>query len=149
MTRLSTEIHIPAPRDQVWAALTDFAKYPQWSPTIQAISGRLQVGSRLTVRILGPGNRATTVQPTVLAVQPNHLLRWDAVLLHRGLLSGVHEFRLCEADGDSTLLIQSDTYTGFLALPLNRLLAANEPLMRRQNTALHSRVLSTAVANRR
>jgi hypothetical protein len=146
MTRLSTEIHIPAPREQVWAVLTDFAAYPQWSPTIQAISGALQVGSRLTVRILGPGNRAATVAPTVLAVQPNHLLRWDAVLLHRGLLSGVHEFRLSDADEGSTRLIQSDTYTGLLAAPLGRLLAANESLMRRQNTALHGRVLSaTAV----
>lgn len=149
MSRLATEIHIPAPREEVWAVLTDFANYPQWSPTIQAISGGLQVGARLTVRILGPGNRATTVAPTVLAVQPNHLLRWDAVLAHRGLLSGVHEFRLCEADGDSTRLIQSDTYTGFLAPLLGRLLAANEPLMRRQDTALRERVLAATVAERR
>jgi hypothetical protein len=59
----------------------------------------------------------------------------------------VLEFRLADAAEGCTRLIQSDTYTGILAAPLRRLLAANEPLMRKQDTALlHRTVAATARA---
>lgn len=144
MTRLETEISIPAPRERVWSVLADFAAYPQWSPTILRIDGELKVGARLTVRIVGPGGRAVTARPAVVAVEAGRLLRWDAVLLHPRVLSGMHEFRLLDDAAGGTRVVHSDTYTGALAAPLRRLLAANEPLMRRQNTALRARTAATA-----
>ncbi|MRH88593.1 SRPBCC domain-containing protein [Nocardia sp. SYP-A9097] len=143
MNRLDTEIAIPAPRERVWSVLTDFAAYPQWSPTIRSIDGDLTVGARLNVRIVGPGGRAVPAHPTVVALEPGHLLRWDAVLFHPRLLSGLHEFRLVDDESGGTRVIQSDTYTGLLATPLRRLLTANEPLMRQQNMTLRERVAAT------
>ncbi|MGN9837227.1 SRPBCC family protein [Nonomuraea sp. H19] len=142
MTRIETEIAIPGPRERVWKVLTGFAAYPQWSPTILRISGDLDVGSRLAVRILGPGGRAVAFRPKLVALEPGRLLRWDAVLLHPDVLSGLHEFRLDDDGIAGTRLVHSDTYSGVLAAPLRRLLAANEPLMRRQNTAIRDRTLN-------
>jgi hypothetical protein len=136
-----TEIFVPRPRDQVWDVLADFAAYPLWSPTILRVSGPVKAGVRLVVRIVGPGGRAVTFRPRLVALEPGRLLRWDAVVLHPRVLSGLHEFRL-DDDGDGTRVVHSDTYSGVLARPLRGLLAANEPLMRRQNLALRDRVLS-------
>jgi len=148
MTRLETQITIPALPEQVWSVLTDFAAYPAWSPVLEQVRGTPVVGGRLEVRILGPTGRAITVRPTVLAYEQG-LLRWDAVLLHPRILSGMHEFRVEAAGAGATLVHHRDTYTGLLATPLTRPLAANEPLMRRQNEALRERVTAVAAGKAR
>ncbi len=144
---LATQIVIAAPSAEVWSVLTDFAAYPRWSPVIEQVRGRPESGARLTVRILGPTGRAVTARPTVVAYEYG-LLRWDAVLLHPRILSGLHEFRLEAVDADTTVVHHRDTYSGLLARPLAPLLAANEPLMRRQNEALRDRVAEVAADRR-
>jgi uncharacterized protein YndB with AHSA1/START domain len=51
MRELRREIVIDAPPERVWAAVTDFAAYPEWNPFIRRISGELREGARLEVRI--------------------------------------------------------------------------------------------------
>src|SRR5690606_24158209 len=103
----------------VWSVLTDFAAYPAWSPIVQDVRGTPTVGSRLAVRIVGPTARTVSVRPTVVAYEPG-LLRWDAVLLHPRILSGLHEFRIEDTGSGTTVVHHCDTYTGLLAPLLAR-----------------------------
>jgi len=54
MKELHSEIEINASAERVWDILTDFASYPQWNPFIRSISGELEVGERLEVRLEPP-----------------------------------------------------------------------------------------------
>jgi hypothetical protein len=46
MRELRREIVIDAPPERVWAAVTDFAAYPEWNPFIRRISGELREGAK-------------------------------------------------------------------------------------------------------
>lgn len=144
MRRVETTLYIEAAPARVWTVLTDFAVYPQWSPTLRRISGEPVAGTRLTVTATAPGGREWTFRPLVLAAEPGRVLRWRARLLAPGVLTGVHEFAL-EPEGDGTRLVHSDTFTGVLVPLLARPLAGNGPGMHRQNAALRERVVGRTV----
>ncbi|MGN9844564.1 SRPBCC family protein [Nonomuraea sp. H19] len=77
---MSTSIEIDAPAMAVWSALADFDGYRAWNPFICEASGRLAVGSRLTLRMFPAAGRAMTFRPTVLAAVPGSELRWNGRL---------------------------------------------------------------------
>ena len=52
MKELHSEIEIAASPERVWDILADFAAYPRWNPFIRHISGELEVGERLEVRLV-------------------------------------------------------------------------------------------------
>ena len=62
-----TAIHIDAPRDLVWAVLTDVGEWRTWFPTIDcaALIGALAVGSVIAWQVAGMSirSRLTSVQP--------------------------------------------------------------------------------------
>lgn len=138
MRRVETSVSIAADPGEVWAVLTGFADYPQWSPTLRRITGTPVVGGHLTVTAAAPGGRAVTFRPVVLAVETARVLRWRARLLLPGLLTGVHEFVLEPEDG-GTRLVHADTFSGIAVAPLGGLITRNEAGMRAQNAALKRR----------
>ena len=83
MRGLRPEIDIDASAEHVWAALTDFAAFPEWNPFIRRIEGMLAVGSRLEVSLGASGTKPMTFRPTVLRVDPNRELRWLGRVGHR------------------------------------------------------------------
>jgi hypothetical protein len=76
MKELHSEIEIAASPERVWDILADFAAYPRWNPFIRHISGELEVGERLEVRLEPPDSRGMTLRPTVLSAEPHRQLRW-------------------------------------------------------------------------
>ena len=81
-----------------------------------------------------------TFKPTVLEVAPARKLRWLGRFLIPGLLDGEHSFELQPLDGNRTLLIQSEHFSGILVRPLNKTLDKTERGFASMNTALKSRV---------
>jgi hypothetical protein len=117
MREISTTIDIAATPDEVWGVLADTAGYGRWNPFIPALTGRLVVGGRLSVRITPPGGRAMTFRPTVTAVQPGRRLAWLGSAGVRGIADGAHVFDLAPLADGTTRLTQSERFTG-VAVPL-------------------------------
>lgn len=69
MRYLQSTIVINAEPHAVWQVLTNLDSYPQWNPFITSISGSLEPGGRLRVRISPPGGRAMTFRPVVTEVE--------------------------------------------------------------------------------
>jgi hypothetical protein len=112
---ITTEILVDAPPARVWAVLADFAAYAAWNPFMPEISGALQAGARLRVRIVPPGSGGMTFRPRLLAVTPEKELRWLGHLLLPGLFDGEHRFRLEALDGGTrTRLHHSESFSGLL-----------------------------------
>lgn len=113
MKIISTSIKIAAPPERIWDVLTDFASYPAWNPFMQSLSGPLEVGKRLSVRIKPPGGKAMTFRPTVLMVEKNRELRWRGRLLLPGIFDGEHHFRVAPTTKGSSF-DQGERFSGIL-----------------------------------
>ena len=120
MKELHTEIEIDASAERVWDILTDFASYPQWNPFIRRISGELQVGERLEVRLEPPDSRGITLRPTVLRAEPNRLLRWVGHLMVPGIFDGEHSLVIEPLEGNRVRFVQHEAFKGVLVRPLAR-----------------------------
>jgi hypothetical protein len=110
---VSTSIDIAASPERVWQVLTDFSAHPEWNPFIQSISGQLQAGEKLTVRISPPGGKGMTFRPKVLSAQANEELRWKGRLLLPGVFDGEHFFKL-EPTATGTRFYHGEKFTGIL-----------------------------------
>lgn len=140
MRQVQSEITIAATPEQVWAVLTDFAAYPSWNPFISQISGPLEVGRKLTVRMQPPGGRGMTFKPTVQAADPARHLGWLGRLLVPGVFDGAHEFLLTPTADGCTHLLQRETFTGVLVTLFGRTLQQTSTGFDQFNQALKTRV---------
>jgi hypothetical protein len=125
MKELHSRIEINASEERVWEILTDFASYPQWNPFIRRISGDLEVGERLEVRLEPPDSRGITLRPTVLSVEPNRQLRWVGHLLVPGLFDGEHSLATEPLEQNRVRFVQHEVFKGVLVRLLARSLDTN------------------------
>jgi hypothetical protein len=137
MKTVSSTIEIDTPLAEVWAVLTDLAAYPQWNPLFPQASGQIAVGGRLTLASRPTAERAMTIRPKVLAVQPAAELRWVSSL--PGIIGGAHSFTLT-AVGGGTRLVQSETFRGLLVPVSGKTMAAAEADFAALNRVLKQRV---------
>jgi hypothetical protein len=144
MHSISADTDIAATPQQVWAVLADLDAYRDWNPFIRSASGRLAVGSRLTLRMVPAQGRAMTFRPRVLAVQPGVLLRWIGRLIMPGIFDGTHQFAL-EDLGGHTRLTQSEAFGGILVPFTSTTISRTEGDFRALNQALKQRVERAAV----
>ncbi len=100
--------------DEAWAVLTRFADYSKWSRLLPFASGTLIPGTRLDLRIRGPGRRAFSFRPRVVSVNPPHELVLDASVGHRSLVHMVHSFTLIGCAEIGVQLRQRWVATGIL-----------------------------------
>jgi len=125
MKELHSEIEIDASAERVWGVLTDFACYPQWNPFIRRISGELEVGGRLEVRLEPPDSRGITMRPTVLSAEPNRLIRWVGHLLVPGIFDGEHSLAIHPLEENRVRFVQHEAFKGVLIRMLARSLDTN------------------------
>ena len=140
MKTLEHSIEIPAPVDEVWKVLTAGDEYAAWNPFMTRLSGRLAVGERLVITIR-PGARSMTFTPTVVALEPARLVRWQGRFGVRGIFDGEHELRL-EATPGGTRFTQHETFSGLLVPFMRGLLAETLRGFAAMNEALRDRTLS-------
>jgi uncharacterized protein YndB with AHSA1/START domain len=77
---LRAETTIDAPPAQVWAALTDLTRMPDWSPELLRMVPLKPGGLKVGQQYLGLNRRKAVVWPTrsvVAQVEPERALAWD------------------------------------------------------------------------
>jgi hypothetical protein len=137
---VTTTVELDAPPEEIWRVLTDTGAYSRWNPFITELSGNLQVGNRIDVRIAPPGGRAMSFHPTVTDLEPGRKLAWLGHLLIPGLFDGAHSFTLEPLPDSRTRLVQSETFRGVLVRFSGRLLQNTEAGFTAMNEALRRRV---------
>jgi hypothetical protein len=138
-TTIRSETVIGATASRVWAVLTDFASYPAWNPFVKAISGDLQKGARLAVRIAPSGGQGMAFQPVVTELQEAVVLEWLGHLIIPGIFDGRHRFELAPRSDGTTSFTQSETFSGILIPFMPSMLKATERGFAAFNDALKSR----------
>src|ERR1700760_2001597 len=137
METVSAATWIDAPPAAVWAVLTDLARYREGNPLFPDASGDLAAGGRRTLRRGAGGGFPATTRPRVTMRTADTELGWESCL--PGLISGQHQFTLKPANG-GTLVLQSETFSGFLVRFSGRALDRAEDGFQALNAALKARV---------
>ena len=146
-TTLVSQIDIDASPQQVWRLLTDLSAYPEWNPFIVRAEGRVEVGSRLTLRMQPVGGRPATLRPTIVQADEGSCLRWRGSVGVRGILDAEHVFRITARDGGRSRLHQNEHFTGLLVPLLAKSLhRTTRPAFDAMNEALKSRAERSAAA---
>ena len=109
---IHTEIIIDAPTSQVWAALTDFDRMPQWSKTLQKIVGGLDSGSKTKVDYLFKG-KLRKITHTMVYYQEGMQYGWSDTLIP--FCKDHHLYRVEALPDGRTRFIQKDEVKGFTA----------------------------------
>ncbi|MEM8986163.1 MAG: SRPBCC domain-containing protein [Pseudomonadota bacterium] len=108
---IDTAIDIEAPPCAVYDVLTDFERYPEWNPYHVAVSGRLEAGASLAVRVSRPDGETVDVPHVrLLELEPCKTLVWGGGV--RGVFKGEHRFDLSERAEGATHLSHTELFSG-------------------------------------
>ncbi len=140
MFEVTVQTVISAPRNEVWAALSDLSGFGTWNPLIVQVTDRLPTGwasarkeGRTNLRLQGcelmPGDDITIhvaleggtvpIDVTVSRAEREKQFGWRFVEKSRWLYRGEHVYRLEAADDGTTLLIDHEQFWGLL-VPFRR-----------------------------
>ena len=113
---IESEIVLPAPVEQCWAVLTDFARYPEWNPYATRVEGEFRAGEKLSFTIVdGNFEAPLDLESTLETIVPNEHFNWVGTLLMRGVHDTRHGFRLRDEGDGTTHLLHYEEFRGFLA----------------------------------
>jgi len=98
---------IPAPRNRVWQAHVDVARWPGWQTDISAatIDGPVAPGSTITWSTIGIDE---PIPSLIYAVEPLSRTLWGGTAM--GIV-GIHEWRFSDV-GDDTLVETVESWAG-------------------------------------
>lgn len=110
---LRAKIHIDAPPETVWAALTDLARLPARSPELVRMVRLGRGAPSVGAQYVGLNRRGPVLWPTrnrIVAFEPARLLAWDTVT------SGARWVYELTPDGAGTTVVQRRPVTSGLTL---------------------------------
>jgi hypothetical protein len=140
MKHIETQIDLPAEPSVVWEQLIDTAAMATWNPFITSLSGKVEVGERLQVRIAPVGGRPMTFRPRVTVVEPGRRLEWLGTMGIPGIFDGRHSFTLSAIGDGSTRLVHAEEFSGALIPFTGKLLSRTEAGFEAMNAALLTRL---------
>ena len=141
MKHIDTQIDIDATPEQVWAVLTDFARYGEWNPFVRRIAGDAAVGGKLEVVLSQEPGKENTFKPTVTDAEPGRRFSWLGRLGVPGIFDGHHQFELTALPSGGTRLRHHESFEGVLVCFLGRMLETKtRPGFEKMNQALKARV---------
>ena len=114
---LPTTITIDATPEDVWAVLTDFANYSEWS-NFASIDGVAVEGTKLGMKMPGMWFRSTVTIATA-----NSTLQWSARFISDKIFLGQHTFTLEATPDGRTNFSNSELFAGIAVRPFERLFA--------------------------
>lgn len=102
MSIYRTTLRIGAPSDVVWRVLSDFARYPEWNPSIPSITGDLEVGGTVSLTLAMPGRPSAKVKARLTEVVQQRRLRWRGNVGADWLFAGDRDL-VIDADGEDAV----------------------------------------------
>jgi hypothetical protein len=140
---IETTTTINARPEQVWAIITDFARYGAWNPFITALHGEPVAGARLRATFSLAGQKPRTFTPVVTDATPNRRLAWHGQLRLPRLFDADHSLAI-EAHGDGCRLVHREEFRGLLVPLVRHTLAATHRAFLAMDAALAERAESQA-----
>jgi len=107
--QIKTSITINASKERIWKILMDFENYSEWNSFIKSVSGNIDVGNKIQVKLQG-----MTFKPTILTLKENAEFKWLGHLWFKGLFDGEHRFKLTDQGNGTTNFEQSENFSGIL-----------------------------------
>jgi hypothetical protein len=132
MQALHIEIRIRASPEIVWKALVVSPAIPA---EIRNALRERKTGQNLSVH-MSAGGRGATLTVKILVVNPQREIRWKGYLWLPWLFDGEHSFEILGDTGETTLLIQRETFTGLLLPFLSGTLSDTELEFETMNAAI-------------
>jgi hypothetical protein len=99
---------IAAPRDRIWAILTDAKGYSNWDNGIELIDGEIGPGSKFRL-IPEEGERQFKI--TVVEFEPLERMAWKSGM-PLGLFTGIRHFTLTESSDGTTYFRMYEVFSG-------------------------------------
>jgi hypothetical protein len=121
MKHYQTSQAIQAPREKIWAILTDAPHYTDWDQDLVSLNGRIALGEKIAIKTK---YSSQTFRVTVKEFTPPSKMVW-ASGLPLGLFSGSRTFTLADQGGGQTLVTVAEVFSG----PLLALFGASIPDM--------------------
>lgn len=115
MRTIAASSIIQAPIERVWSVLSDFDRYPEWSPFLVRIDGEVRVGTMLTLHVvMKPGQRPLQQRERVSMREEGREVRWGTVMGHPRLLRAERFQRLTAISATQTRYETADDFEGAL-----------------------------------
>lgn len=121
MAVLRTTLPIEATADVVWAILIDFARWPDWNPSVPLIRGDARVGSEVKLTLAMPGRPSAKVKATLTEVVPERRLCWHGNVGGDRVFAGTRKFEIDPQPNGTVLFTHVEDVSGLL-FPLFRAL---------------------------
>lgn len=106
---IQTSVTINASKEKVWEILMNFENYPKWNSFIKSVSGEVEVGKFIHVKLKG-----MTFKPIILTLDKNKEFKWLGHLWFKGMFDGEHKFHLVDNGDGTTTFEHSEHFNGLL-----------------------------------
>lgn len=123
MKSYEARITIKAPRETIWAVLTDTASYPGWNPTVEKVEGSIAQGEKLKIfTTLSPGKGFPA---KVSELQPGVRMVWS-FSAPLGMFKGARTFALTET-ADGIEFHTREEFSGWMSGPITKKMPDLQP----------------------
>jgi uncharacterized protein YndB with AHSA1/START domain len=123
MLTYEARITIKAPREAIWAILTDAAAYPAWNTTVTKLEGTIAKGNKLKVWAKISPDRAFPAK--VSALEPNTRMEWS-FSAPLGMFKGTRTFTL-EDTTDGVEFHTREVFSGWMSGPITKKMPDLQP----------------------
>ena len=140
MLEIKTEITINSSKKDVWRVLTDFDKYPEWNPFIQAINGKAEKNNRIRTILKLKNRKPAAINPVVRDVIEETKFEWFGKG-PLGMFNGRHYFILEEKKKNEVQFIHGEFFSGWFMKPVMKKIGeSTKEAFIEMNKALKTRV---------
>jgi hypothetical protein len=108
----NVSINIRAPREKIWALLTNAADFPRWNSTVTSIKGDIALGQKLELRVPISDR---TFSPKVTELVPGTRMVWSDGMAP--MFKGERTFTLTARDDGTTDFEMVEVFSGVM-LPM-------------------------------
>jgi hypothetical protein len=121
---IEQEILIDAPADQVWAVVSDLARYPEWNPFVVSCTSTLVPGDPIAMRVRIFARFAQPQRETILEHEPGRWLCYGLPPSRLGALASRRSHEVSPAGASRARYVSHFELSGWLAPLVEWLLGA-------------------------